>query len=101
MAEEENSGFLSVCAYTRGLSTYFLSPPLSSLLICPHWSGWNLPAGEMPNQVMPPVTLCHWAHTAAIGLRGGLRGKGNTPTTQFAVCSLPTEPVLAKLYLSV
>lgn len=101
MAEKENSGLLSVCAYPRSLSTYFLSPSLSSLFIHPHWSSWNSPAGETSDQDMTPVALCHWDHTATLGLRGGLWGKGNTPTTQFAVCSLPTEPVLTKLYLSV
>lgn len=91
-AEEENSGFLSDSAYPGGLSPYFLSPPLPSPPFHSH-----SPAEEMPARAAYPLSLSHWDHAAALGLRDGPLGKGNTPTTQSAVCSLPTEPVLAKL----
>lgn len=51
----------------------------------------------MPARAAYPLSLTRWDHTAALGFTDGPLGKGNTPTTQFAVCSLPTEPVLAKL----
>lgn len=98
MAEEENSGFLSDSAYPRGLSAYFLSPPLPS----PPFHSRSPPQQHSPADAMParaayPLSLGHWDHTAALGLTEGPLGKGNTPATQSALCSLPTEPVLAKL----